>query len=122
MMTWLGSWKLWLALALVAGAIGVVTTGLHQARTIGSLEGEVDTQRAAIKELGQQLGAQHRAHQQALAARDAALAAEKAHTHRAERRAKGLAASIQEERVADADVDACMGMRLPDGIAERLRQ
>lgn len=118
----LRSWRLWLALALVAGAIGVVAAGLHQARTIGELEADLATKRAAIQELGNQLAQQHRQHQQALAARDAALQAERAHAREAQARAEGLAGAMENARASDAEIDACMGVRLPDGLAERLRQ
>lgn len=118
----LRSWKLWLALALVAGAAGVVAMGLYQARTIGELESDNATKQAAIEELGQQLAAQHQQHRQALAARDAALEAERAHTREAQARAQGLASEIEKARATDEQIDACMGLRLPAGLADRLRQ
>lgn len=118
----LRSWRLWLALALVAGAAGVVLVGLYQARTIGTLEAEMAAKQAAIEELGHQLGRQHRQHQAAMAARDAALEAEKAHALAARNRARGLSDEIRNARAANAEIDACMGVHLPDGLAERLRQ
>jgi uncharacterized protein (DUF3084 family) len=118
----LRSWRLWLALALVVGAAGVVAAGLHQARTIGEQKAELATRQAAIEELGRQLARQHEQHQAAMAARDAALASHRQQAQAAQARAAALDRQFTEARSADADVDACMGMRLPDGIADSLRQ
>ncbi|MDT0499697.1 MULTISPECIES: hypothetical protein [unclassified Halomonas] len=118
----LRSWRLWLAVGLAAGAASVVAVGLHQARTIGEQEAELAIRQAAIEELGSQLARQHEQHQVAMAARDAALEAEKAHALAAQNRARGLSDEIRNARAADAEIDACMGVRLPDGLAERLRQ
>jgi len=111
-----------LALVVVASAAGVVAAGLHQARTIGELEAELTIKQAAIEELGHQLARQHEQHQAALVARDAALEAERAHAQQALQRAQGLAGEIRNARTANAEIDACMGVRLPDSLADRLRQ
>lgn len=118
----LRSWKLWLALALVAGAASVVAIGLHQARTIGELEADIATKQAAIESLGHQMNEQRRQHEQALAARDVALEAERSHARDARARAESLSSEIDQARATDDEIDACLGMRLPDRIAERLRQ
>lgn len=117
----LRSWKLWLALALAAGAVSVVAIGLYQARTIGELGADLSTKEAAIDALGYQMGRHHEQHQVAMAARDAALAAERDHAREAQARAEGLAGALQKARATDEQIDTCMALRLPDGIAERLR-
>lgn len=118
----LKSWQLWVAVAGVAGIAAVIGIGLHQAQAIGELEAKVATKQAAIDELGNQLEAQDERHQQALAARDAALVAERAHVRDAEARTRSLANEIKKARATDEQIDACMGMQLPGGIADSLRQ
>ncbi|MDR5887549.1 hypothetical protein [Vreelandella janggokensis] len=118
----LRSWKLWAGLALVAGAAGVVAVGLDQAHTIGEQRAEMESQQALVESLGYQLQAQQRQHEKNLAARDAALVAEREHARAAQQRAKTLSTQINQERAANAELDACMGLQLPDSIAERLRQ
>ncbi|WP_280565281.1 hypothetical protein [Chromohalobacter sp. 48-RD10] len=118
----LKSRRLWLTVAGVAGAAAVVGIGLHQAQSIGALEAEVATKQATIDDLGNQLEAQDERHQQELAARDAALVAERAHARDAEARTRSLAAEIKKARGADEQINTCMGVQLPGGIADRLRQ
>ncbi|MCK0743577.1 hypothetical protein [Chromohalobacter nigrandesensis] len=118
----LKSWRLWGAVAALAGAAAVVGIGLHQAQSIGELEAKVATKQAAIDKLGNKLEAQDERHQQALAARDAALVAARAHTRDAQARTRSLADEIKNARATDEQIDACMGMQLPGGIADRLRQ
>tara|TARA_R110002110_G_scaffold276413_3_gene491732 strand:+ start:418 stop:786 length:369 start_codon:yes stop_codon:yes gene_type:complete len=122
MMGLLSSWRLWLAVALVAGVAGAGALGLHQARTIGELEADMGAQQAVIEGLGYQLNQQQREHEVALSARDAALEAERAHVRDAQNRAAGLSTEIAQARASDDEIDTCMGMPLPARIAERLRQ
>lgn len=116
------SWRLWLAVAALAG----VALGLYQIRSqaeeIGRLEAESATQAQAVTRLGELLAEQRERHQEELAARDAALASHRQQAQAAQARAAALDRQFTEARSADADVDACMGMRLPDGIADSLRQ
>ncbi|QTP60916.1 DUF2570 family protein [Billgrantia antri] len=116
------SWRIWAGLAVV----GLLALGLYQLRsqaeTIGTLRADKATQRQAIEQLGHALTAQAEHHARQLAARDAALAAERSHAAEARQRADSLAAEIQNARDSHADFDACMGLQLPAGVAERLRQ
>lgn len=118
--------KAWLALAVLALVAGAgwlgASTITDQAARISALEAEVANKRAAIQELGDQLGDQQQRHARELAARDAALVAERAHAQAAKARARTLTHQIDEARNADDAVDACMGMALPAGIADSLRQ
>ncbi len=115
MITILRSWRLWLALALVVGAIVVVMLVLDQSRQLGEYETTVET-------LNARLSNQQEQHQKALKARDAALVAERVHARQAQDRADSLAKAIDQARASDADIDACMAMPVPAGIAERLRE
>ncbi|KAA0014418.1 DUF2570 domain-containing protein [Billgrantia pellis] len=116
------SWRIWAALA----AAGLLALGLYQLRAqaeeIGALQAENATQRQAIDQLGHALTAQHEHHARQLAARDAALDAERAHAAEARQRADSLSHEIRHARATDADIDACMGLQLPAGIADSLRQ
>jgi hypothetical protein len=118
----LRSWKLWMALALAAGVIGAGVYGLRQARTIGALEADIKASHAVIEGLGYQLNQQQRQHETALAARDAALEAERAHALDAQNRAASLSNEINQARATDDQIDTCMGLPLPTSVVERLRQ
>jgi hypothetical protein len=118
----LRSWKLWMALALVVGVVGAGLYGLHQARTIGALEADIKATHAVIEGLGYQLNQQQPQHETAIAARDAALMAERTHALDAQNRAASLSSEIAHARATDDQIDTCMGMPLPTSVVERLRQ
>ncbi|MGM0825684.1 MAG: hypothetical protein ACQEUY_13305 [Pseudomonadota bacterium] len=118
----LRSWKLWLALGLAGGVVGAAAWGLHQASTIGELKADMAAKQAVIEGLGYQMDQQQRQHETAIAARDAALATERAYARDAQQRAESLTTEIQKARATDEEIDACLGLRLPDAIADRLRE
>lgn len=122
LLPWLKSWKLWLAIGLALAAWWIATTILAQAEQIGTLQADIATKQAAIDELGQQLADQHAQHQIELLARDTAAAVEHEQHAQAESRASMLAHQLNQARVTDAAIDACLGMPLPAGIADSLRQ
>lgn len=122
LLSWLKSWKLWLAIGLVLFGVWIATTILDQAKQVGALEADIDTQQLVIEGLGIQLGQQERQHEKELAARDAAIVAAQKMARDAEERAVHLEDQFTQARATDADIDACMGMPLPAGIADSLRQ
>ena len=111
---------------MAVAAAAFVALGLYQvqsqAQQIGELEAHNAKQREAIVQLGETLGEQHTRHQRELSARDAAVEAHRQEAQQAQARAANLETQFTQARSADADVDACMGMQLPDGIADSLRQ
>lgn len=118
----LKSWRLWAGLGVVLALAATAALVVHQSRAIGGLEAEVVTKQATIHEMGNRLTSQERQHERELSARNQAIAAERAHARQAKDRAATLAQQINNARDADGDVDACMGMALPAGIADSLRQ
>lgn len=113
---------LWLALAAAGAVAGAVSIGLSQAGTIGDLESSLQESRQATAD------AEHRARQQArrynrqIDAMGKAVAAQKGYAREAENRARGLQKRIQRARGDSDALDACLGMPLPDGMADSLRQ
>ncbi|WP_456270247.1 hypothetical protein M1D97_10390 [Kushneria sp. AK178] len=118
--------KAWLAIGGVAliVAVGwwVIGTITDQADTIGQKRAQLQAKTQRIESLTDQLDQQRRDHQQALAARDAAVTAQRQQAQEARQRANELDERIEQARGRDGDVDACMGMQLPGAIADGLRQ
>lgn len=114
--------RAWAALAIA----GVLALGLYQlraqARQIESLQADNTVQRQAVEQLGHALDAQHKHHERQLAARDAAIEAHRHEAEQAAARAVDLSAQFEQARSADALIDSCLGLMLPRGIAERLRE
>lgn len=113
---------LWATLAVAGAMAAAVAIGLGQASTIGELETSLAQSersaaqaRAAIEEQAQQYNRQ-------LEAMGQAVAAQKGYALDAQDRAQALQKRIQQARGEDDALDACLGMPLPDGMADGLRQ
>lgn len=109
-------------LLVILGAWWVIGTILGQADTIAAQREQISQRDERIESLGRTLEQQHQQYQQDIAARDSAVEAQRQQAQAASQRAESLADVIDQSRVESGDVDACMGMQLPDAIADGLRQ